>query len=694
VEFRAEQGSDGKPTVQSDGRHRYRIYAVLAWLVLSCLLPGMIAACVLFMRNYAEGRAQLEKTTIATARALSQAVDSQLLKGMAAAQVLSTAGALTRQDWAAFHERADNVLALSKAGDIVVLSDATGQQIVNTLRKVGEPLPRHGNMAVLERVFATGKPVISDIYLGGALRKPLMSIDVPIMQDGKVAYDVSLGMLPERFNNILLAQNLPSGWVAGVIDSTGTLAGRLPSPEKFIGQKGTAEFIQRIKDVPEGVMETVSREGIPTLSAWSRSPVTGWSVGIGIPREELEATLRNSQLALGLGFVLLLLLGLVLAWLAARRIGGAVRALTAPATALGAGKRVVAPLPDIVEAAEVAEAIGRASELLAERTADLEQANKSLSVRDAELREAHRLARFGAWRWSIETGAMSVSESVHTIFGCELPPFEQLRGGLLPVESWETMHTAIQDVIRTGIGCSAEIQANHDSGYPIWLDLRCGPIHGADGTIIGVAGTMLDITQRKEAELALQRTRENYVQQLEEDVARRTIELTSANEALDRLARTDALTGLANRTVSDENLHMEFLRLKRTGSTYAVLFMDIDYFKSINDTHGHAAGDQVLQQLARLLAESTRETDLVARYGGEEFLAVLTDTDVDSAMAVAEKIRQTVAQEAFPNVGHVTLSVGVTLARLADDNEDAAVRRADEALYEAKRTGRNTVCFC
>jgi diguanylate cyclase len=180
-------------------------------------------------------------------------------------------------------------------------------------------------------------------------------------------------------------------------------------------------------------------------------------------------------------------------------------------------------------------------------------------------------------------------------------------------------------------------------------------------------------------------------QQLEHKVSERTAELAAVNAQLRLQARRDALTGLDNRLAVNERLHDEFLRMKRTARPYAVLLMDIDYFKRINDTHGHAVGDEVLVAVAQLLKASLRESDFVARYGGEEFIALLVETDARHAAQVAEKIRAVIAAAKLSTVGHITISIGLAMATLDDADEDESVRDADHHLYEAKRAGRNQV---
>ena len=215
-----------------------------------------------------------------------------------------------------------------------------------------------------------------------------------------------------------------------------------------------------------------------------------------------------------------------------------------------------------------------------------------------------------------------------------------------------------------------------------------------DGHPTRMAGAVSDITDRVHAEHRLRVTTEALIDaniSLERKVEERTAELARANTDLQTLALRDALTGLPNRLAGVTHLEAEFARMKRTGAVSTVLMMDVDLFKPINDTHGHGVGDDVLTHIAGLIKGSLRTGDFVARFGGEEFMALLPDTDLDGAVVVAEKIREAVEQSAAPTVGRVTISIGATLASASDPEMDIAVRRADAALYEAKRSGRNRV---
>lgn len=195
---------------------------------------------------------------------------------------------------------------------------------------------------------------------------------------------------------------------------------------------------------------------------------------------------------------------------------------------------------------------------------------------------------------------------------------------------------------------------------------------------------------------ARNRELERMNQILEQKVAERTRELAEANARLAQLAVTDGLTGLYNHRHFHERLALEIERSGRNGLPLALFMIDVDHFKKYNDRHGHPAGDEVLRQVARLLADGRRVNDFCARYGGEEFAIVLVDTPKLTAAQVAEKLRQRILEHPFPNEssqpgGQLTVSIGV--AAFPDDAGDAEalVRCADAALYRAKAAGRNCV---
>jgi len=167
-------------------------------------------------------------------------------------------------------------------------------------------------------------------------------------------------------------------------------------------------------------------------------------------------------------------------------------------------------------------------------------------------------------------------------------------------------------------------------------------------------------------------------------------DLKEQQDALERLATTDSLTGLPNRRRLEEASRLFMARVKRHGEALSVIMIDVDKFKSVNDTHGHQVGDEILKQVAWVLKHTIRESDFVGRWGGEEFMVLCPATKIAEARLVAEKLREAVAAHEFPVVGQKTASFGVA-ELIASEPLEHAVERADSALYRAKENGRNRV---
>jgi two-component system, cell cycle response regulator len=175
------------------------------------------------------------------------------------------------------------------------------------------------------------------------------------------------------------------------------------------------------------------------------------------------------------------------------------------------------------------------------------------------------------------------------------------------------------------------------------------------------------------------------------------LETTRADKArLEALATTDSVTALLNRRALVDRLLHEMERARRYATPLALLMVDLDHFKDINDTHGHLVGDEALREVARLLQSAVRNVDIVARYGGEEFAIVLPETSNEGAVAFAERVRERVAEHVFANERlpslRLTVSVGVASVPAADiESVEDFFARSDEALYRAKAGGRNQV---
>lgn len=173
-----------------------------------------------------------------------------------------------------------------------------------------------------------------------------------------------------------------------------------------------------------------------------------------------------------------------------------------------------------------------------------------------------------------------------------------------------------------------------------------------------------------------------------------TLDNALTHEKVERLSITDGLTGLFNRSFLSERLEEEFSKALRYEAPLSILIMDVDFFKRVNDAFGHLVGDNALMTVAQILRQSVRVSDVVCRYGGEEFVVLLPHTNLEKALAVAEKIRLAVSETSVPGMGEQRLTISIGAAGLPDIRVGSMrelVRKADEALYRAKEGGRNQV---
>jgi diguanylate cyclase (GGDEF)-like protein len=214
------------------------------------------------------------------------------------------------------------------------------------------------------------------------------------------------------------------------------------------------------------------------------------------------------------------------------------------------------------------------------------------------------------------------------------------------------------------------------------------PITDGRGRVQGCVTSFTDLSELHRAHAELQAA-SDALKASKEEVQRQNVELQ-------RMATRDPLTGCLNRRAFNDACDALFAAARADHKALSCLILDIDHFKRVNDTHGHAIGDRVIQETARKLNESARGSDLVCRYGGEEFVVVLPGMDAAAAVEVGERVRARIEAECGPAVREVpdlrvTISVGV--ATLEEDlrNPGQLVDHADQALYHSKRTGRNRV---
>ena len=514
----------------------------LNYLVLACLLPAAAVATFLIMRSYAQERASLERDIVATARALIQAVDAELAGAQSAIEVLALSAHLASGDLAKFHAQAQEAVRATHSNNIVLI-DASGQQLVNTLKPFGEPLPPTGNPDQLRRVIEAGRPIISDLFLGGVLRAPVISIQAPVLLGGRPVYGLALVILPGRFAQFLRRQKIPSDWVVAILDSGGTTVARTVRADEFVGRKASHPLLHRLAQTSEGMFEGSTLEGTPVLSGFSRSETSGWAVVIGIP--SMGATLQYSLAVNAAAALIVLVSGVLLARAISARIGRSIRSLTAPAIALGSTAPIVVPPVDIQEAQELGEALVLARDLITRRAAERDAAEARERALGEQFRVLFESAPHGVLV-ADEDGRISLlNAEMEKMFGYSRTELAGLCVDVLLPERFREQHARFRKGFAFApqsrpMGMGSELFGRCKVGSEFPVEIALNPINAGGKTSIMI--TVVDISVRKLAEEKL------AVATAERDDLRRRVMQAQEEERV-RLARElhdhtgQALTG-------------------------------------------------------------------------------------------------------------------------------------------------------
>jgi hypothetical protein len=247
--------------------------------------------------------------------------------------------------------------ALKIQGTSIVLHDTKAQQLLSTNRPFGEPLPRATNSEMHDRVVKTGKPQISDLIIGAVLRRPILTVGVPVFRDGRVAYVLAMGLGPELLLPLFQEQSLGADWTAAIFDRQGLTLARNREHDRFLGQPAAPVLKKRMAGTAESWFPNVTKDGVEVYSTFRRSPITGWTVAIGVPREFVDAPLRRALWVAFGGGGAVLALSLALAGWMARAIRRPVEGLTAAARALGSGVPLGPPIGGVRELDQVGDAL-------------------------------------------------------------------------------------------------------------------------------------------------------------------------------------------------------------------------------------------------------------------------------------------------------------------------------------------------
>jgi signal transduction histidine kinase len=355
----------------------------LGIFALLLALPILAFVAILLWQYSAAERSRLEAGARDTVRATRIAVDRELAGLAAALEILALAPELQGRDrdLAAFHRRAEDVR--SRIGVVAVLRDAAGQQLVNPRMPLGAALPTSSLAEPNPAVWRSGRPVVSDVFVGAVAGEPLFAVQVPVARPDGPPDILSLSLPVERIRVVITERALPEEWIVAVVDGAGSIVARNMRHQDFVGRPATASFRERATDA-EGAWRGLALDGTPVLTAYARTSLADWRVAIGVPERVLTEPLRRSlMLLLGVGAALLLL-AVGLAFVVGRRIQQSLRALSQRAEALGAGLVVPVLAAPVREVSEVGRTLAEASALLRAREEELRGFNADLEARVTE----------------------------------------------------------------------------------------------------------------------------------------------------------------------------------------------------------------------------------------------------------------------------------------------------------------------
>lgn len=539
-----------------------------------------------------------------------------------------------------------------------------------------------GNIGSSESFAGGSRPsALGSDFFTTALRAPGLAIQAPVrpdkggawlavyatpvLRDGRVVAVISastrLSTLPAAIDP---GEDTTADTLVSVVDGDGRFLARSIDGEQWIGRQAPLDralLLRRLAD-GRGSSEVTGVDGVDRIFGIAKSRTLPWLVYVGVPLEAALAPARAStrdSIVLGLA---MLSAGLLLAaWVAAR--------LTSPLRQLGADARLLSEgrfehrskVRTGGEIGLLARTFNQMAETLQERIAAGRRSEERLSL----ALEGSEQALFD---WDIVAGRIYYSAKA-----------AELRGGIAaeseisPDDMRAFVHPDDIDRVQSGLHAAArgdvavyeaEFRVRGAGGEWVWLRSRGRVVErDAAGRALRLVGTDADVSRSKAAE-----------------------------DELRQRAEFDDLTGLPNRALFNDRIAGALARAERAGTPVALLFVDIDHFKLVNDSRGHAVGDELLKIAATRLREAVRSSDTVARLAGDEFTVILEGlASLAEAQAVAAKLVEALRVPMRIGGGAVAVSASIGVAMLEPGERDATLllRRADEALYEAKRRGRD-----
>jgi len=644
------------------------VWVYLCALCAALIIPVLAVAAVLTWQFASSEEARLRRDVLNTNTQIVAALDRQLAGEVAVLTTLATSPALIRDDDTALVRQVAAVASRDLAGSDIVIVNQDGPRVFSTIASMPFGAP-----VIPAKLLAAKGPRISGIVRGKSFDTSYYMISVPV-PDGPTA-DRLIARIPLSNIAILLSeQNLDPGYFSSVVDSNNVVLARSEASERYYGQTlpGAASGAGQKKFEWAGV----NPQGVNVYGVVSREDLAGWGVTTGIATHVLHAALYRTLSWLAALAAAALVTGGLIAFFVTHVLVKSARRIADGATRMVDGRDVLPFVTPVREANLIGAALKAASDRLRAQAEAVQATNNSLEriveERTEELKRKSSLLE--TTLTSMDQGLIVIDEAgrirLHNRRAIEMTgvPEELLASGATVAETvaFQVQRGDFADVpadLTVALGgqplsVGQTLVHERTVGGGRTIEVRTVPVAGG-----GLVRTYTDVSLRKLAEIQLE-----------------------------YMARHDVLTQLPNRMQFNDHLAQATARFRRDRMPFSVLFVDVDNFKSINDAHGHAAGDQVLKEIADRFRSILRMEDTVARLGGDEFAILqVNSNDRHDAAALAQRLLTAIPGTYHLDSGDVSvgISIGVASSAIVGDRIDGIVRYADQALYEAKRAGRN-----
>jgi two-component sensor histidine kinase len=279
----------------------------LALLVAGTTLPLILFAAGIVFNNYQQERRNASQRVLETVRSIRLVLDAEMQRMTGALQVLALTGPLRNGDFEAFRPIAEGFLDQYRDGGVVLVADRAGHQLFSSVTSDTAHLPLRNNREIVEKVFSTKRLQYSNVFVGAVKRQPIVTVEVPVLRDGEVVYDISFSPPVEIFQGIINRQRPGEDWTISIFDGDGINFARAPNPQETIAKRASPSLYAEMFRSNEATLQAVSLEGAPLITSFARSSVTGWVVAAGIAESSLVGPLwRKLAITSVIGGILLL----------------------------------------------------------------------------------------------------------------------------------------------------------------------------------------------------------------------------------------------------------------------------------------------------------------------------------------------------------------------------------------------------